>query len=244
MATPSTALANSPPPETAALTLRLDALSAELRRDVLYLVQSPVPAIIDEQSLRAANLIRAKALETEKAIKARYADDKKKKWDEHKAVCAEEGAFLTAVTDVDKKIQTAISVFNKAEDERRLLEEQRQAEDRRQAEQTRLIAESATLESQGDTAMAAAVLEQAIATPMPVVVLPNRVKAAGTKLRRDWKWRPTGGDTPVGLARAMELVPRDYLCLDAKKLDGYASTMKETAKIPGLEFYYEDVPVR
>jgi hypothetical protein len=220
-------------------------LSPELRRDVLYLVKSPVPAIIDAQSLEAAQHIRHKALEAEKAIKAYYEDEKRPLYDAWKAKVAEENRFLEAVTTVDKKIRTAISVYDQAEEAKRRAEEARLAEERRLEEQARLEREAAAHELAGDVELAAATFEAAISTPAPVVALPRTTAAAGVKMRRDWKWRPTGGDTPEARAKALKLVPRQWLMLDEQKIARYIAGMKETADpIPGIEFYYVDVPVR
>jgi hypothetical protein len=84
------------------------------------------------------------------------------------------------------------------------------------------------------------VLEEAIAAPPPVAVLPDLTKAVeGLKFRREFKWRFTTTE-----ARALQLLPREYLCVDTKKLTALAKAMKGSAQLPGIDFYHEDVPVR
>lgn len=188
-------------------------------------------AVIDRQELS----------ERTKIVQAFFAPFKNMAHQLHKALCDRENEILGPILRLDGHLRDAISGYKSEQDRLRRLEEQRQAEERHQAEQTRLAAEAAALETSGDVEMAAAVIEQAITAPAPVVVLPDVTKSVeGLKFRRAWKWRPVNNDR----ARALQLIPRDYLALDDKKLDGYARSMKETARIPGIEFYYEDVPVR
>ena len=99
--------------------------------------------------------------------------------------------------------------------------------------------------------MAAAVLAEAIAAPAPVVVLPDATKAVdGLKFVRRWLWRYAGGPAdlkqtpPAVLARTMQLIPREYLCVDEKKVGAIARSSKGTIKIPGIEIYFVDEPVR
>jgi len=163
----------------------------------------------------------------------------------HRTLCDRENEILGPILKLDGQIKSAMSVYIAEQDRLRRLEEERIAEERRQAEQTRLAAEAAVLERQGDTELAEAVMEQAIAAPMPFVSLPSlRKTVQGLKTRREWKWRPVGGDTPAARQRAMQLVPREYLTLDDQKIGAYAKAMKESGKIPGIDIYYEDVPVR
>ena len=42
----------------------------------------------------------------------------------------------------------------------------------------------------------------------------------------------------------MQLIPREFLCVDEKKLGAHIRAMKDSAKVPGIEIYYVDDPVR
>ena len=99
--------------------------------------------------------------------------------------------------------------------------------------------------------MAAAVMDEAIAAPMPIAVLPDVTRQVeGLKFTRRWLWRYAGGPkeiekTPAAIVtRAMELTPREFLRHDDKKIGAYVRAMKGTGKIPGIEIYYVDDPVR
>lgn len=61
-------------------------------------------------------------------------------------------------------------------------------------------------------------------------VVPPPPKAYGTSVRKNWKARVLDPNA----------VPREFLTIDDKKLGEYARTMKDQAKVPGVEFYAED----
>ena len=108
----------------------------------------------------------------------------------------------------------------------------------RREEQTRAAAEAAALETAGEPELAAAVIAEAIAAPLPTVSIVDETKSV-VKFRRSWKWRFTTDE-----ARALQLLPREFLCVDTIKLNKYAVAMRESAKVPGISFYPEDVPIR
>jgi hypothetical protein len=172
----------------------------------------------------------------------------------HKALCAREAEILKPLTLLDQTKVDAMRVFKIAQDRLREERERVEAEERRRDEQARAAAEAAALETSGDHELAAAVLEEAIAAPPPVVALPDVTKGVASFTRR-WHWKFTGGpkldpknllkDTPpLIVARSMVLIPREYLCVDVVKVNAYVTAMKGTAKIPGLEIFYTDTPTR
>lgn len=56
-------------------------------------------------------------------------------------------------------------------------------------------------------------------------------KLQGITSRVIWRWKVTDA----------ALVPREYLCVDASKLDAVVKEAKEGVKIPGIEVYREEV---
>jgi hypothetical protein len=158
----------------------------------------------------------------------------------HKALCARRDEIKAPIELLDNQIRLAISGYKQDEDRRRREEEQRIAEERRRAEEVRLSIEAAALERDGDHEAAAAVLEAALDAPAPVVVLPDTTKVDGLSFRKVWRWRYLNDDKE----RALQLIPRDFLCVDESKLTKYAGAMRESAKVPGIQFYSEDLPVR
>ena len=117
-------------------------------------------------------------------------------------------------------------------------EEQRLAAEARRAEQDRLQREAELMADRGEHAVAEQIMEQAIHTPAPVFAIQSALPPTkGVSSRENWKWRPIGGDSPQARARALALVPRDYLELSDIKLNAYAKAHKASARLPGIEFY-------
>lgn len=97
-----------------------------------------------------------------------------------------------------------------------------------------LETKAARAEAKGDSVKAEALREQkaAVFVPAPIVA-PKVERTAGIGIRKDWKARVVD---PM-------LVPREFLVVDLVKLGKYARTMKEMARVPGVEFYAVDVEV-
>lgn len=72
--------------------------------------------------------------------------------------------------------------------------------------------------------------EMAMAAQQVQVVVPARVTAAGTSLRKTWKFRITD----------INQVPREFLVPNEQMLGAVARSQKESANIPGVEFYAEE----
>jgi hypothetical protein len=64
-------------------------------------------------------------------------------------------------------------------------------------------------------------------------VLPNEVKAVQS-FRRRWTFEIVDESE----------VPRDFCVVDTVRLGRYATAMKDSAKVPGVRFFYVDDPVR
>jgi hypothetical protein len=169
----------------------------------------------------------------------------------HKALTGRRAQIKAPLERLDGIKRNAIQAFNDAQTRIRQARERELAEQRRREDQDRAAAEAAQLEHAGEHALAAAVIEEAIAAPAPVVALKNEVKAV-VSFRREWKWRYSGGPKNVAetppevIARTMELIPRAWLCVDEARIGTYTRAMKESGmnSIPGIEIYYEDVPLR
>jgi hypothetical protein len=201
----------------------------------------PSTTIATVADLERAVVARQQIGEAIKRVEAFFEPVKRMAFQLHKALCAREQAILAPLRALDKDTSRAMSAFKDAEDRARREREEALAEAQRREREGRAIVEAGHLERAGEHGMAAAVVAEAIAAPPPVVVLPDVVKGvADVRFRRLWKWRYVGGDK----ARALTLLPRDYLAPDEARIGAHATHMKESAKIPGIEFYFEDVPVR
>jgi hypothetical protein len=134
---------------------------------------------------------------------------------------------------LDNFERAQITSFNDEMTRVRQAREQAIAEARRLADQARATAEAAALERAGEHRLAAAVVEEAIAAPTPVVVLQNEVKAVQS-FRRRWTFEIVDESE----------VPRDFCVVDTVRLGRYATAMKDSAKVPGVRFFYVDDPIR
>ena len=159
----------------------------------------------------------------------------------HRALTQRRADIKAPLEQLDTKLRNAISAYKAEEDRRRREEEARLAEARLRDEEARLAAEAAALETAGDHVLAAAVLETALTTAAPVVVLPDATKGVeGLTFRKQWKWRWLHNDRE----RALQLLPREYLCPDEARISRVVAALKESARIPGIEVFSEDLPIR
>lgn len=156
----------------------------------------------------------------------------------HRAITERKNHVLAPLLTFERTAKENAHAWQREEDRKRREEQQRLEEEARQREQERLAREAEQLAAQGEQALAEQILEQAVHTPAPVIALPSTVPdVKGMSFRDNWKWRPVGGDTPEARARAVSLVPREFLCLDEKKLNAYAKAHGASARIPGVQFY-------
>jgi hypothetical protein len=159
----------------------------------------------------------------------------------HKTLCDREREILAPLERLDAAKRKAIADYKAEQDRLRQAEEQRLAEERHRLEQDLAAAEAARLEAAGEPEVARAVLAEAIAAPPAVVALPDITRqVSGLKFRTTWKWRYVGNNP----ARAMQLIPREYLAVDEQKIGAVVRGLKGMTKIPGIEVYSVEEPVR
>jgi hypothetical protein len=206
-------------------------------------------AITDRPSLEQAVIDRQVIGATIARVEEFFAPFKQMAHRLHRALCDRESAILEPLVVIDGEKKRAISAYKAEQDRLRREEERRQAEIRRREDEATAAAEAAQLEAAGETVMATAVLETALAAPPPVVVLPDATKGVVSFTRR-WYWKYAGGPADVRLTpaavkvRTMGLIPREFLMVDEKKVGAYARSMKDSGTIPGIEIYYVDEPIR
>lgn len=180
----------------------------------------------------------AKAIEETRKSFTVPLDEKKKAFME---------AFRPAVdvlAKAEQLLKGAITTFQQEEqrraaaleaDRRRAEEDERKrlAEEQKKADQ--LLQQADEAMASGDLAAVEALEEQAaaiqtttvfVAYPAPIVA----EKPKGAAVRKIWK------------ARVIDaaLVPEQFKIVNEKALDAYAKSMKESAKLPGVEFFSED----
>jgi hypothetical protein len=229
-----------------------EAYGDELVAEAAALVDTlQAPVIVDRAGLERVVGARTRLAEALARVVAYFAPLKAMAYKLHRAICDREAAIRAPLDRLDAQYRTAIADFKAAEDRERRAQEVAIAEAQRVAREADAAREAAALESQGEHALAAAVVAEAISAPAPVVALPDVTQGIdGLTFTRRWHWRYAGGpadvkDTPPHLvARALDLVPREFLMIDEKKLGQYVRAMKASARIPGIECYETVDPVR
>lgn len=220
---------------TEALAVRLAS------RDAITTVAACEQAVTDRQQIADAIT----------SVEAFFSPLKRLAHQLHKALCDRESAILAPLRIRDKRIVDAIREFKTDQDRQRQEAERAEADRQRRDREAQAAAEAAALERQGEPALAEAVIAEAVTAPPPVVALPDVTKQVeGLRFTRTWKWKFAGGPADVKAtppefrARAMRLLPREFLTVDEAKLAKFATGMKDTARVPGIDFYYVDTPRR
>jgi hypothetical protein len=201
-------------------------------RVTVSVAQTTAVTVTDARSYALAGEHLQGLAALEKEIEAYFRDDKSRAYQLWQSQCKKEKAALTLVQAAGQRLRGERQTW-KAEQDRLLREaEQRESLVAQQRERDRLAAEAELLEQQGMNSLAEAVYEEAISAPAPVVVLPSNVPKDLPK-RTLYKWRVVNA----------AMVPRDYLVLDETRLTRYAAAMKGAARVPGIQFYTEEIDV-
>lgn len=219
---------------------------------VQHFVSTTTLEVVDVLTCQQAVDLRAEIKTRQQKVVEFFRPLKDAAFKMHKAICQRESDVLGPLNLFDAGLQGSIKTWN---DERARVARERErelADAARREEEARALVEAAALEQAALSApsreaaveleqQAEAVIREALAAPAPVVVVQSDARqVVGLKTRRDWKWRFTGGDA----TRAFPKIPREYLCVDTKKIDKVVKAMQGSTAIPGIETYFDDVPVR
>jgi hypothetical protein len=158
--------------------------------------------------------------------------------------------FFEGLHTWNERARQLLGAFKSEQERQRRAEELRIAAEDRAREDERRRAEAAALDQQGHRELAAAVLDTPT-VPAPVV-LPSRVPdVPGLHYIKRWSWRIAGcvgadggRKDKVARKRAAGLVPREYLDLDDGAITARVTNMGSAIRLPGIEIYEEQVPVR
>jgi len=229
-----------------------NALAPELERDATALARRlDAYTIATTADAEGAVQARAQLAIMRATVVAYFEPIKAMAFKLHRTICDRERAITGPLDARDRTLGSALTVWKVAEDERRRAAERAEQARRYREEQAAAVHEAAALETGGQVELAQAVVADAIATPPPVVALPDVVRAVpGLKYRKVWKWKYTGGPADVTqttvptIARTMQLIPREFLKVDEVKVGAYARSMKASGAIPGIEIYCVEEPVR
>lgn len=212
-------------------------MGQDLERLNAAFVTRAVVSITDVGSYQAAAHFLKELAERRKRVVDFFSGIKTMAHRLHKGICARENVLLGPLDTIDRQVRTELQRYAREEEAKRRAEEQRLAEQARQDEERRLLDEAAHLERQGQPELAAAVVQQALDAPAPVITIASQTPhVAGVSTGEAWTWSAVNGDE----ARAVELLAKTgnhaYLTLDTKKLAAYARMHKGAARLPGIQF--------
>jgi hypothetical protein len=242
----------TPTTETAVLVSLEPTSRAQLETERQALLARPLPTApttADEYAQLAAEQARVQAFikrvepEFDAVCDAAY-----KTW---KRATGLRSLFFEGLHAFNDRARQLLGAFKADQDRIKREAELRILEEERRAAEERRFAEACALEQQGHQALAAAVLETEIPAG-PSVTLPSRVpEVPGLHFQTAWRWRIAGATGADGgrkdkarRKRAAAVVPRAFLDLDDAAITAHVTHMRDTVKIPGIEIYSEQVPVR
>jgi hypothetical protein len=200
-------------------------------RVTVSVAQTQAVTVTDARSYALAGEHLQGLAALEKEIEAYFRDDKSRAYQLWQSQCKKEKAALTLVQAAGQRLRGERQTWKAEQDQLQREAEREAARQAQQQEQARLLEEAALIEEQ-QPELAAAIVEEAISAPAPVVVLPSVVPKDLPK-RTLYKWRVVNA----------AMVPRDYLVIDETRLTRYAAAMKGAARVPGIQFYTEEIDV-
>ena len=224
------------------------ALSAEVQGQL-----AGIPTkVTDLETCRRAKESLPLLKKAEDRVTAFFKDIKDAAFKTHRAITAKETEQLKPIQDLRKILNGEVYRFEQAEKARREEEARRIAEEERQRLQAQALEEAAALEETAPE-MAEQIIEQAIAAPLPTVILADTtVEVAGVSSQANYKWHFVGtvpnelGETQPWKkltadqqARVRSLMPREYLVPDESGITKIVKAMGPTAAklIPGISVF-------
>lgn len=146
----------------------------------------------------------------------------------HKEALAQKKKAEEPLVEAEGIIKPRIASYMEEQERIKKAEEERLRQEALKAEEERRLAEAVQLEKEGHKEEAEQVLQEPVIIPPPIVEN-TTPKLNGTSIRQIWKFRI------VNPAK----IPHDFMTPDLVKIGGYVRSMKQNAKIPGIEVYPE-----
>lgn len=145
-----------------------------------------------------------------------------------KAICNRENEEIEKLAPAINHLNKQMTAWNIEQEKIRKAEEERLRQEALKAEEERKLADALQAEKEGDKEMAEAIINEHVFIPPPVVER-SVPKIAGQTMTTTWKWR----------LQDINLVPRQYLQVNEIAINGVVRSLKNQAKIAGIEVYEE-----
>lgn len=211
-------------PDTQALVERAEIISRDFEG---YQIVNNDAYTFAGEHLKKVKSISAEIDEKRKSMTKPLDEAKKKIMDFFKTP-------LDKLARVESNIKNAMLTFQREQEDIRRKEEARLQELARKEEERRrkaLEERAAKATAKGDTAKADELLAKKEEVFVPSPIVESQVqKVEGVKTVKVWKYRIANENK----------IPREYLCVDEKKIGQVVKATKGTLKIEGVEIYSED----
>lgn len=148
----------------------------------------------------------------------------------HKEAKAQKTKVETPLLVAEGFLKPMIAVYDRQQEQKRRDDEAKLREEARAKAEAEQTARAEAAERRGDHAAAEAIISAPVVVA-PVILPTETPKLAGVSIRQNWK------------ARVVDeaLIPREYLLVNMVALNGIARSLKDQARVAGVEFYSEDV---
>jgi len=149
----------------------------------------------------------------------------------HKAATAKRALYLDPLTNAQRSVKQLMSTYDAEQERIRRAEEARLAEIARKEEEERRLQEAITLEAQGESEVAEAVMAERVYVA-PVVLPKATPKLQGGPVYREiWDFEIVD----------INLVPRQYMQPNTVAIGGVVRSLKGQTNIPGVRAFSKRV---
>lgn len=173
-----------------------------------------------------------KSIEAQRLSYTKPLDEAKKK------LIEDERKITEPLNSIIKTLNTKMVAWTMAQEKRRREEAEKKRQEELaalEAEKQKQLAIAATTDNEEAAKAVEEIEKNAARLEAAPVTITNTVKTEKGAWTVQARWK----------ARVVDesLVPREFLIVDTIKLNKYATTMKESAKVPGVEFFKESAGV-
>lgn len=204
-------------------------------------------AITDDATYRRAKESLPLLKRAEDRVIGFFRDIKKAASDAHRAICAKENEQLVPIVQARKRLTPLIYAYEQEQARRKREAEERARHDEQRRREAEALADAEAMQAHSPE-IAEQILEEAIAAPAPIVVLPSTtVDVAGVNdSKPHYVWRYLGAPdhetawkklTPEQRRRIMALLPREHCMPDESSITALVKARNGDVRIPGIEIY-------
>lgn len=147
----------------------------------------------------------------------------------HKKAIAAMKKHSDPVDQAESIVKHKVAGYLAAEEKKRQEQEAKARAEAKKKADDEALRRAEDLQKQGKTAQAEQVLNTPT-TPAPVILAKTTPDVQGVSTRKVWKFRIIDAN----------LIPREYMTVDEKKIGGVVRALKDATNIPGVEVYAED----